>query len=91
MSWVIKADAKIIRTEEDDELKVGDKVRVLPWEGESLDLEYQTVLLSAGPEAVITGGKQFYEFSGESGEECMQVEMPNGVHWLVKPEHLEAA
>ena len=89
MSWVIKADAKVIRTEE-DELKVGDKVRVLPWEGESLDMEYRSILQCGGPEAVITEGKHYYN-EGESTEECMQVKMPNGMHWLVKPEHLEAA
>ena len=56
MSWIIKASPVLKLFEplrEPEPFRVGDRVRILPWEGASVGIDYEDILRT-GPEGTIT-------------------------------------
>ena len=86
MSWVIKADRKEIRTEE-DALQVGDQVRILPWAGRVFDIPYD--YLKVHPIWTVINVNEGAHPQWDKYVDYVTVKSPGGTDWIVSRQYVE--
>ena len=89
MSWVIKSARPFVPIWEEPNFKVGDKVRLLPWQGDAMNVDYNHVITYYGNTGEVIELEQPNTFRDAATYPTMIRVRIRGANGAFAPQYLE--